>query len=181
MGNDVNVPLLDRLSDVTRATSTFVLPGEDVEVKVAKVFRRLYGPILADLSLEALDESGAVTTRVVRELTPERPPDLFEGDQLVLLGQYVGAGPLRFRLSGNFVGRQRTFSFDFDLSRASTRNAFVPRLWATRRIAFLVDQIRQAGAAMGGGRPRSGRRSCRTRATASWPTRSCGSRRASAC
>ena len=34
VGGDVNVPLLDRLADTTRAKSTYVLPGEDVEVKV---------------------------------------------------------------------------------------------------------------------------------------------------
>jgi len=32
------------------------------------------------------------------------------------------------------------------LSSATTRNAFVPRLWASRRIASLIDEIRQAGA-----------------------------------
>jgi len=149
VGQDVNVPLLDRLSDRTRATSTYVLPGEDVEVKLARVFRRLYGPVLADLELETLDEHGEVTTRAVRELLPARLPDLYEGDQLVLLGQYAAAEkPLHFRLRGNYLGEERVFSFRFDVSRASTRNAFVPRLWAARKIAFLVDQIRQAGAAL---------------------------------
>jgi Ca-activated chloride channel family protein len=144
------VPLLDLLSDATRATSTFVLPGEDVEVKVAQVFRRLFGPVLADLALEVRDGAGAVTTRAIRELMPERLPDLFAGDQLVLLGQYSEPGrPLDFRLHGSFLGEPRTFAFRFDLDRATTRNAFVPRLWATRRIAFLVDQIRQAGASPG--------------------------------
>ena len=32
------------------------------------------------------------------------------------------------------------------MKKASTKHAFVPRLWATRRISFLVDQLRQAGA-----------------------------------
>ncbi|MCA8967957.1 MAG: VWA domain-containing protein, partial [Planctomycetes bacterium] len=104
VGNDVNVPLLDRISDATRATATYVLPDEDVELKVAKVFRRLYGPVLADVELEVVGPDGAVDTRRVRELMPERVPDLFEGDQLVLLGQYRGEEPLRFRLSGNFLG-----------------------------------------------------------------------------
>jgi len=150
VGNDVNVPLLDRISDVTRAMSTYVLPGEDVEVKVARVFRRLSGPVLADLELSLVDAQGALTTRRVRDILPGRLPDLFEGDQLVLLGQYREGGPLRFRLKGNFRGQQRAFAFDFEMRHASTQNAFVPRLWATRKIAFLVDQIRQAGAAQGG-------------------------------
>jgi len=152
VGQDVNVPLLDRLSDRTRATSTFVLPGEDVELKLAKVFRRLYGPVLADLELETVDEQGAVTTRAVREILPARLPDLYEGDQLVLLGQYLAdRKPLHFRLKGNYLGKERVFSFRFDVSRASTTNSFVPRLWAARKIAFLIDQIRQAGATLAGG------------------------------
>lgn len=151
VGEDVNVPLLDRISDVTRATTTYVLPDEDVEVKVAKVFRRLYGPILSDLRIELVDEAGAVTTRAVRELQPNLLPDLYEGDHLTLLGQYLHEAPLRFRLRGNYLGEDRTFGFDFNLDKASTRFAFVPRLWASRKIAFLVDQIRQAGANLTGG------------------------------
>jgi hypothetical protein len=69
----------------------------------------------------------------------------------VVLGQYLGPNPIDFRLSGNFFGTPRTFAFRFDLDRSTTRNAFVPRLWATRRIAELVDQIRQAGADVAGG------------------------------
>jgi Ca-activated chloride channel family protein len=81
---------------------------------------------------------------------PARLPDLYDGDQLVVLGRYLGREPLRFRLEGQHLGRQRTFRFDLDLSRADGRNAFVPRLWAARKIAFLVDQIRQAGAQQSG-------------------------------
>jgi Ca-activated chloride channel homolog len=157
VGHDVNVPLLDRISDVTRGMGTYVLPGEDVEVKVARVFRRLSGPVLANLKLEALEGGGVVTTRVLRDLMPVRLPDLFEGEPLVLLGRYLldpqligrNSAPLNLRLSGNFRGTQRSFKFRFDLAKASVRNGFVARLWATRKIAFLVDQIRQAGAAAG--------------------------------
>ncbi|MDA1267286.1 MAG: VWA domain-containing protein, partial [Planctomycetota bacterium] len=150
VGNDVNVPLLDRISDVTRATGAYVLPGEDVEVKVAQVFRRLSGPVLAGLALHTRDASGAPTTRAIRELMPVHLPDLYEGEPLVLLGQYTGSVPVQFELVGNFRGTQRTFQFHFDFGKASSRNGFVPRLWATRKIAYLVDQIRQAGAAQGG-------------------------------
>ncbi|MEW6743957.1 MAG: VIT domain-containing protein [Planctomycetota bacterium] len=145
VGTDVNAPLLDFIADSTRATSTYVLPEEDVETKVGQVFRRLKGPVLTQLCLEALDAQGHVTTRQVRELIPSRLPDLFEGDPLIVLGQYVGEGPLHFRLDASHRGKPRQFAFEFTLASATTRNAFVPRLWAGRRIAYLVDQIRQLG------------------------------------
>jgi Ca-activated chloride channel family protein len=150
VGNDVNVPLLDRVADLTRATSTYVAPAEDVELAVGRVFARLSGPVLSDLEIETLDPRGILTTRAVRDLLPARLPDLFAGDQVVLLGRYARRDPLDFRLSGNLRGTARTFAFRFALDSASTRNAFVPRLWATRRIALLVDQVRQAGARFAG-------------------------------
>jgi Ca-activated chloride channel family protein len=150
VGDEVNAPLLDRIAEASRATSTYVRPGEDVEVAVGRVFQRLYGPVLADGKLLTVDEKGAPVSDVVRERIPEAVPDLFEGDQLVVLGQYRGAGPLRFRLEGNVLGEHRSFAFTLGLESATTRNAFVPRLWAARRIAFLVDQIRQSGAAVPG-------------------------------
>lgn len=149
VGHDVNAPLLERLADVTRGKAAFVLPGEDVELAVARVFRQLQGPVFAGLTFNVLGADGKPTTRRVDDLIPQIVPDLFDGDQLIVLGKYVGAEPIAFRLDGRFLGRASTFRFDFDLAHATTRNAFVPRLWASRRIAFLIDEVRQAGAASG--------------------------------
>ncbi|HKU76865.1 MAG TPA: VIT domain-containing protein [Pyrinomonadaceae bacterium] len=146
VGFDLNAPLLTSISNATRATPTFVFPHENVEAKVSQVFKRLSGPVLAEPALATLDSSGAVTTRAVRELLPIELNDLFEGDQLVLLGQYQTEEPLHFRLSGNYLGTPRTFDLKFDLSKATTRNSFVPRLWASRKIARLVEIITEAGA-----------------------------------
>ena len=145
VGYDLNAPLLTSIANATRATPTFVFPNENVEVKVSQVFKRLSGPVLAEPQLATLDAAGAVTTRAVRELLPGELSDLFEGDQLVVLGQYQSEDPLHFRLSGNYLGTSRTFDLKFDLSKATTRNAFVPRLWASRKIARLVELITEAG------------------------------------
>src|SRR6185436_7441479 len=146
VGVDVNTPLLDKIALETRATASFVLPKEDVEVKVGQVFKRLVGPVLAGPKLQALDASGQPALGRVREITPAKLPDLFDGDQLVLLGQYTGDEPLTFVLDGNFFGKQRSFKFNFTLDKATTKNAFVPRLWASRQIATLTDSIRELGA-----------------------------------
>jgi Ca-activated chloride channel homolog len=43
-------------------------------------------------------------------------------------------------------GKETGFETVIDPAAASYRNGFVPRLWATRKVAALVDEIRQAGA-----------------------------------
>jgi Ca-activated chloride channel family protein len=149
VGVDVNSPLLENIAWETRATSTFVLPNEDVEAAVAGVFRRLNGPVLADPELTVLAAGGEPAVGRTRDLIPARLPDLFQNDQLLLLGQYVGEEPLAFRLAGNYRGQPRTFRFQFRLDNATTRNSFVPRLWAQRKIGLLIDAIRSIGADTG--------------------------------
>ena len=146
VGVDVNTPLLDKIARETRATATFVLPKEDVEVKVGAVFKRLGGPVLSDTKLALLGADGKPALGRARDVIPSKLPDLFEGDQLVLLGQYLGETPVTFEVSGNYLGKQRAFRFRFGFEKATTKNAFVPRLWASRKIAVLIDAIRQLGA-----------------------------------
>ncbi|HRQ71770.1 MAG TPA: hypothetical protein PLU35_01950, partial [Phycisphaerales bacterium] len=151
VGFDVNTPLLSALARASRATSTFVLPKEDVEVKVGQVFRRLRGPILASpaLTYRAADPS-KVAGQPVRQLMPSELPDVFDGDQLVILGQHLTNQPVTFVLGGtDATGEPRSFEFTFALDKASPQNSFVPRLWASRRIAVLLDEIRQSGADAG--------------------------------
>ncbi len=151
VGFDVNTPLLSALARSSRATSTFVLPKEDVEVKVGQVFRRLRGPILASpaLTYRAADPS-KVAGQPVRQLMPAELPDVFDGDQLVILGQHLTNQPVTFVLGGtDATGEPRSFEFTFALNKASPQNSFVPRLWASRRIAVLLDEIRQSGADAG--------------------------------
>jgi len=146
VGVDVNAPLLEKIADESRAKAEFVLPKEDVEVKVGKVFKRLTGPVLADAKLEVLKKNGEPALGRTRDIMPQTLPDLFEGDQLVLLGQYVGEEPVTFRISGNYMGKKRKFKFTFKFDKASKRNGFVSRLWASRKIAELIDVVRQMGA-----------------------------------
>lgn len=151
VGADVNVPLLDKIADECRGLATYALPGEDVEVKVAQVFARLQGPVLSDVVVTARGASGPVATPRIRELVPERLPDLYEDGQVVLLGRWIGDDPLAFEIAGDEFGARRVTGYSFDLHQAlSPTHAFVPRLWASRRIAYLVDEVRQLGGATSG-------------------------------
>lgn len=142
VGYDVNSPLLDKMSSESRGKATFVLPEENIEVKVSQVFRRLQGPVLAAPRIEFVDANGDPDPKRVHDLLPHTIPDLFEDDQLVLSGRYYGTAPLYVRLSGEHKGGTRRFDYTFDLESASLDNAYVGRLWAAREIGGLVDEIR---------------------------------------
>ncbi len=149
VGFDVNAPLLEKIAEESRAKAEFVQPKEDVEVKVGKVFKSLSGPILAEPEIEVLNKNGGQAMGRVRDVLPAKLPDMFEGDKLILLGQYVGDEPIQFRIKGNYLGKEKTFKFTFEFDKADVKNGFVARLWASRKIAELIDVIRQMGAEPG--------------------------------
>jgi Ca-activated chloride channel family protein len=142
VGTDVNTPLLNWIANDTGGAATFVLNDLDLEAKISSAFKRLSGPVISDPRLAVVDKDGHEKAGVVRDMFPKMH-DLFEGDQLVVLGVYQGNQPLTFELSGNYLGRQRKFHFSFDTEKASVQNNFVPRLWASRKIGYLSDAIRQ--------------------------------------
>lgn len=146
VGEEPNTALLERLAFESRAAATFILPGEDVRARMADSFRRLGTPVLASPKLR--------WTGAVEEVFPARLPDLFEGDPLVLVGRFRGAGPIELVLEGRDAGRARAFRFRFDAG-GTTRHGFVPRLWAQRKISDLLDRIRYAGADPGAGAERT--------------------------
>ena len=149
VGDDVNAPLLDALAMDTRGASHAVLPGQDVEAEVSRVYDQLTGPVFANPRLAVLRADGTPAVPEVRDIQPAELPDLFAGDQLQVFALYAGTRPLRFELRGELAGRTEVLGWTFDPAHASPANAFVPRLWAARKIAALIDEVRQAGATPG--------------------------------
>jgi Ca-activated chloride channel family protein len=139
IGSDVNTQLLDQIAESTRAFSQYVLANEDLEVKVSNFFTRIKEPALTNLRLEF---SGDVRTS---KMYPAELPDLFKGDQLVLAGRYSGSGEVEAKLTGTAAGREQTFTYKVKFDDRGSANEFVPRLWATRRVGFLLDEIRLHG------------------------------------
>jgi Ca-activated chloride channel homolog len=139
VGFDVNIPFLDKLSQENKGSSEYVRPEENIEIKVSNLFSRISHPILANLKLGFGSAS-------IYDLYPRELPDMFKGSQLVLVGRYRQPGPVTVSLSGLLQGQAKSFSYSGqNLSKDKTAHSFLPRLWATRKIGFLLDQIRLKG------------------------------------
>ncbi len=139
LGTDVNTHLLDQITDETRASSEYVLPEEDIEVKVSGFFTKVKDPSLASPTV-SFPESVRVS-----KLYPSPIPDLFQGGQIVLVGRYSGHGDGAVRIEGLVDGETRRFVQDVKFPERSTDHEFIPRLWATRRVGYLLDEIRLRG------------------------------------
>jgi Ca-activated chloride channel family protein len=139
IGTDVNTHLLDRITEETRAFSQYVLPEEDLEVKVSSFFSKIKEPVLTNPEIKF---TGDVHTT---KLYPSPLPDLFKGEQLILVGRYSGKGDSAVTVEGNVNGLSKRFTYEVKFSGEASENEFIPRLWATRRVGYLLDEIRLRG------------------------------------
>jgi Ca-activated chloride channel homolog len=141
VGYDVNTRLLDRVAAENGGVADYVAPEEDLEVRVSAFFDKVNHPVLTNLAVDLGDVRSD-------QVYPRDLPDLFKGTQLALVGRYRNERELRdvtIRLSGNASPRH-TYSYPgvrFPLR--DERHDFVPRLWATRRVGWLMEQIRTRG------------------------------------
>lgn len=140
LGYDVNVPFLDRLGEQEKGDSDFIKPQEDVEAKVSAFFAKVSSPILSGVKL-AFDNAD------VYDVYPSQLPDLFKGSQLVITGRFRGERAGTVRLMGMANGMQETFRTPAPFGSSDSANGFVPRLWAQRKIGYLIDQLRLANVA----------------------------------
>ena len=138
VGDDVNTELLDRLSSDHRGASVYIGETEDLEVALSGFYEKISSPLLADI---AVDFKGIETSQVY----PRVLPDLFKGSQLVLVGKYLGAGPVSVVLTGKAGREAKRFVLESRPLTGSDRFGFLPRLWATRRIGYLLVEIRLQG------------------------------------
>jgi Ca-activated chloride channel family protein len=145
VGDDVNAILLDTLAQEQRGASGYVRPGQRIDEQVSAFYAKVSTPLLADIAIE-------VDGVHIEDVYPYPLPDLFAGTQLVVVGRYREGGPALIRLTGQVNTRAQPFTYEgyFEHGgggRLGERNAnnFIPRLWATRKIGYLLNQIRLHG------------------------------------
>jgi Ca-activated chloride channel family protein len=119
-----------------------VEPKEDLEVKVSNFFSKVNYPVLTDLQL---DMGGAQTDLIY----PRGIPDVFRGSQVTLIGRYSNESDLNavhLKLSGKSGGAVRSYTYsNLRFPLRSDANEYLPRLWATRRVGWLMEQVRSNG------------------------------------
>ncbi|HEX7177410.1 MAG TPA: VIT and VWA domain-containing protein [Pyrinomonadaceae bacterium] len=142
VGYDVNTPLLDKIAAENGGVADYIDPKEDIEVKVSNFFSKVSHPVLTAMHLEM----GGVETDLVY---PREMPDLFRGAQVTIIGRYRNSSDVRgavLRLTGRAGNESRAYPYEkLNFPSESADNDFLPRLWATRRVGWLMEQVRTNG------------------------------------
>ncbi len=145
VGEDVNTVLLDGLAEQNRGVVSYVSSQSKINEEVSAYYARISTPVLADLTL---DFEGVL----VEELYPATLPDLYAGSQLILAGRFRNIEKAdqtaTVTLTGLAAGERQSYSavVDFNTSdNEPARGGVIPRLWAVRKLGYLLTQIRLKG------------------------------------
>jgi Ca-activated chloride channel family protein len=141
VGFDVNGRLLDRLASDHRGRSVYVKPNENIEASVASLYGKIGAPVVTDLKLR-LDVAGQ-TENILSRTYPRQLTDLYQGEQLVYVGRYKANGSVHVELTGQQGIELRRFTGGGTFPERSTDEsyAFIEKLWATRRIGEIIDEL----------------------------------------
>lgn len=137
VGYNLNAVLLGKLSDHNHGTTTFVEPNENLELAITGFYKKIEAPVLTDAEL---DFDGLQ----VSKMYPQKLGDLFADSEVIVLGRYAGQGNGTVTLTGKMGNETKRFSYPAHWAVGTQHNQ-LPRLWAGRRIAVLLDAIRQNG------------------------------------
>ena len=144
VGYDVDTFLLDSLAQAHHGNSTYVLPAERLDEIISAFYAKISTPVLTDLELDFGDLP-------VYDLYPDPLPDLFSGSQIVVVGRYRSGGSGTVTLRGMVNQELQTFTFEEQnftrdsRFRSGDTLETLPRLWATRKIGHLLNQVRLSG------------------------------------
>jgi len=153
VGYDPNIRLLDKLAGDNRGRSDYVKPKEPIEAKVSSLCAKIKNPVMTDLT-------ASIQGLRLKDMYPRHLDDLFDGDQIVLVGRYdcddarklptwiLGIGQTTLVIKGRYEGKERAFEYPVTVryGPAVPRTyQFVEKLWAIRRVGWLLDEIQLRG------------------------------------
>jgi len=115
------------------------LEEEELELKVSNIFAKVKEAVLANPKVSLPDASRPT------KMYPAPMPDLLTGDQVVLVGRYSGHGSGAIEIAGTVNRQTRKFVEDATFPEESSSHEFIPRLWAMRRVGYLLAEMRLHG------------------------------------
>jgi Ca-activated chloride channel family protein len=137
VGYDVDTILLDSLAKNHGGVSEYVKPKEEMEAKLGSFFQKISHPVMTNLEIKFAGLE-------VEEMYPRQLPDIFKGGQLTIFARLKTNDKGSIQLTGNYLGQQQEFKYE--ISPVEMKSAdHIAHLWATRKIGFLLEEIRTGG------------------------------------
>jgi Ca-activated chloride channel family protein len=136
IGSAPNLFLATKMAQFGRGTFTHIADNHEIQTQMTQLFESIESPILTDVKLTF--EGVEVT-----ELYPQRAPDLFQRQPLLIFGRISKGRVGRVHLTARAGNEPYEATLAFDASRA-TFHPGITTLWARQRVEELMDHWRES-------------------------------------
>lgn len=138
IGNSANQPLLDRLATESGGFAMNISNSDDIIGRIMQAKSKILFENLHDVEIIFHGEK-------VKNLTPGKIGALYQGQQLVVFGQYHGTGEVEVELKAKISGQDRSWKCKANLPETDTDNPELERMWALSKIEEVMQKVRDEG------------------------------------
>jgi Ca-activated chloride channel family protein len=133
IGSDVENGFLKLLARNNGAFSTLIQANDSISLAMSAFMDKISYPLIKNLSVD-------FGTLNRYDIFPRITPNIYSGTQLVQLGRYRNKGTFDVTCTGTVGSKPITFGKALAFP-ATTTSPSVPRLWASAKIDYLLDEI----------------------------------------
>lgn len=133
IGSDVNTQLLTPLSAQNSGLTEY-LGTDDIYSRISNFYLKIRNPVL-------LSPTISFNPNNVIQVYPSPLPNLYKGQQMIVSGRYLQAGPVTVTLSGKAFNQNVSYQYTFNrIDSANVRYQFLTKIWAKQKIDNLLVQ-----------------------------------------
>lgn len=136
IGSAPNLFLATKMAQFGRGTFTQISHVDEIQAQMSRLFESIESPVLTDVKLtfEGVE---------VADVYPERLPDLFQRQPLVVYGRITKGRVGKMHLTARAGNEPYEATIDFDAASA-TFHPGITTLWARQRVEDLMDRWQEA-------------------------------------
>lgn len=131
IGNSINEQLLSLLA-TSNSGAVDYLGDDEIEEKLTEFYSIIKSPVLLNTELSFQPD-------VIKDVHPTALPNLFQGQQMLVVGRYPEPGTIGITLDGEAFQQDISYQYSLALSDSGdVTKQFLPKIWAKLAIEDLI-------------------------------------------
>ncbi|MCH8262876.1 MAG: marine proteobacterial sortase target protein [Proteobacteria bacterium] len=138
IGSAPNSHFMNRAAKFGRGSHTYIGNISEVQTKMEALFSKLESPVLTNIHIQWPED--CAKRNCIIESWPQNIPDLYLGEPL-LISTKSDALPESLTITGDIAGSKWSATLKLN---GGQKDSGIPVIWARKKIAALMDQMRQS-------------------------------------
>lgn len=134
IGNNINQSLLSIIATQYNGLASFV-GDNDLATTLSTFYSNIRNPVLLNV------QASFSPSTVIQDIYPLPLPNLYKGQQMIVVGRYSTPGNIQATFSGQSFGTPASFQYNFTLTDSLIQeHQFLVKIWAKLKIDNLMNQ-----------------------------------------